>query len=67
VDAIPAVIGDREAEFVEWLTTFARQCAAVMRDDHRLFVDAFRNDGIPVVHSTPVSGWVAPRENVTSM
>jgi len=24
----------------------------VVRDDHRLFVDAFRNDEIPGVHST---------------
>jgi len=51
-DAIAAVIGDREAEFVDWLTTFARQYAAVVRDDHRLFVDAFRNNEIPGVHST---------------
>ncbi|MGH3787889.1 MAG: DUF2252 domain-containing protein [Pseudonocardiaceae bacterium] len=51
-NAIAAVIGDREAEFVDWLTTFARDYAAVVRDDHRLFVDAFRNDGIPGVRST---------------
>jgi Uncharacterized protein conserved in bacteria (DUF2252) len=51
-DAIAAVIGDREAEFVGWLATFARKYAAVVRDDHRLFVDAFRNDEIPGVHST---------------
>ncbi len=51
-DAIAAVIGDRAAEFVDWLTTFARDYAAVVRDDHRLFVDAFRNDEIPGVQST---------------
>jgi len=51
-NAIAEVIGDREAEFVDWLTTFAREYAAVVRDDHRLFVDAFRNDEIPGVHST---------------
>jgi uncharacterized protein (DUF2252 family) len=51
-DAIAAVIGDREAEFVDWLTTFAREYAAVVRDDHRLFVDAFRNNEIAGVHST---------------
>jgi uncharacterized protein (DUF2252 family) len=46
------VIGDREAEFVDWLATFARKYAAVVRDDHRLFVDAFRNNEIPGVQST---------------
>src|SRR5918997_2409922 len=51
-DAIAAVIGDREAEFVDWLTTFAREYAAVVRDDHRLFVDAFRNNEITGVRST---------------
>ena len=51
-DAIAAVIGDREAEFVDWLTAFAREYAAVVRDDHRLFVDAFRNNEIAGVHST---------------
>ncbi|HEX2263213.1 MAG TPA: DUF2252 domain-containing protein [Pseudonocardiaceae bacterium] len=51
-EAIAAVIGDREAEFVDWLTTFAREYAAVVRDDHRLFVDAFRNNEITGVRST---------------
>ena len=51
-EAIAAVIGDREAEFVDWLTIFAREYAAVVRDDHRLFVDAFRNNEIVGVHST---------------
>ncbi len=51
-EAIAAVIGDRETEFVDWLTTFAREYAAVVRDDHRLFVDAFRNNEIAGVHST---------------
>jgi uncharacterized protein (DUF2252 family) len=51
-NAIAAVIGDQEADFVDWLTTFAREYAAVVRDDHRLFVDAFRNDEIPGVRST---------------
>jgi uncharacterized protein (DUF2252 family) len=54
-DAIAAVIGDREAEFVDWLTAFAREYAAVVRDDHRLFVDAFRNNQIAGVHSTKLS------------
>ncbi len=51
-NAIASVIGDREADFVDWLTTFAREYAAVVRDDHRLFVNAFRNDEIRGVHST---------------
>ncbi|MGH3897270.1 MAG: DUF2252 domain-containing protein [Pseudonocardiaceae bacterium] len=51
-DAIAALIGDREDEFVDWLTTFAREYAAVVRDDHRRFVEAFRNDEIPGVRST---------------
>ena len=51
-DAIATVIGDRETEFRDWLTTFAREYAAVVRDDHRLFVDAFRNDEISGVRST---------------
>jgi uncharacterized protein (DUF2252 family) len=51
-EAIAAVIGDRETQFVDWLTTFAREYAAVVRDDHRLFVDAFRNNEIAGVHST---------------
>jgi uncharacterized protein (DUF2252 family) len=51
-EAIAAAIGDREAEFVDWLTTFAREYAAVVRDDHRLFVDAFRNNEITGVRST---------------
>jgi uncharacterized protein (DUF2252 family) len=51
-DAIAAMIGDRETEFVAWLTAFAREYAAGVRDDHRLFVDAFRNNEIPGVQST---------------
>ncbi len=51
-DAIAAVIGDREDEFVDWLVVFAREYAAAVRDDHRLFVDAFRNDEISGVRST---------------
>ena len=31
-DAIAAVIGDPDGEFVDWLTTFAREYAAVVRD-----------------------------------
>lgn len=51
-DAIVTAIADREAEFTSWLIDFARDYATVVRDDHRLFVDAFRNDEIAGVHST---------------
>jgi uncharacterized protein (DUF2252 family) len=51
-EAIVTVIGDREDEFTGWLGAFARDYATVVRDDHRLFVDAFRNDEIAGVHST---------------
>jgi uncharacterized protein (DUF2252 family) len=51
-DAIATVIGDREVEFVDWLADFARDYATVVRDDHRLFVDAFRNNEIAGVRST---------------
>jgi uncharacterized protein (DUF2252 family) len=51
-DAIVTAIADREAEFTSWLIEFARDYATAVRDDHRLFVDAFRNDEIAGVHST---------------
>jgi uncharacterized protein (DUF2252 family) len=51
-EAIAAVVGDREDEFVEWVCRFGREYGAVVRDDHRLFVEAFRNDEIPGVRST---------------
>ena len=51
-EAIAAVIGNRDDDFIAWLTEFARDYAAVVRDDHRLFVEAFRNDEIRGVHST---------------
>ncbi|MGH3991194.1 MAG: DUF2252 family protein, partial [Pseudonocardiaceae bacterium] len=54
-EAIAAVVGDRDDEFVEWVVRFGREYSAVVRDDHRLFVDAFRNDEIPGVHSTAAS------------
>ncbi|MGH4015070.1 MAG: DUF2252 domain-containing protein [Pseudonocardiaceae bacterium] len=50
--AIAAVIGGRDDEFIAWVTRFGREYGAVVRDDHRLFVDAFRNDEIPGVQST---------------
>jgi uncharacterized protein (DUF2252 family) len=48
-EAIAAMVADRESEFAAWLSDFARRYAAVTRDDHRLFVDAFRNGEIPGV------------------
>ncbi|POM22182.1 hypothetical protein BTM25_55940 [Actinomadura rubteroloni] len=46
-DAISAVIGADESAFVAAMTEFGTEYAAVVRDDHRLFVDAFRNHEIP--------------------
>ncbi|GAB3489638.1 DUF2252 domain-containing protein [Amycolatopsis cihanbeyliensis] len=45
-DAIVAVVGEREEEFVQALTEFGMRYAERTRDDHRLFVDAFRNGEI---------------------
>jgi uncharacterized protein (DUF2252 family) len=41
-DAISAVVRDREDDLVEDLTAFALEYSQRARDDHRLFVDAFR-------------------------
>jgi uncharacterized protein (DUF2252 family) len=51
-DAIVEVVGGREKEFAAWLAEFALRYADVVRDDHRLFVDAFRNGEIGGVRST---------------
>ncbi|RCW40052.1 uncharacterized protein (DUF2252 family) [Halopolyspora algeriensis] len=51
-EAIAAVVDGREEEFMQWLWDFARDYADVVRDDHRLFVDAFRHGEIPGVSST---------------
>ncbi|MGK4591583.1 DUF2252 domain-containing protein [Amycolatopsis sp. w19] len=48
-EAIAGVIGDREDEFVRTLTEFGMAYAEQSRDDHRLFVDAFRGGKIPAV------------------
>ena len=42
-DAINEVLDGRESEFVQYMTAFGEQYAARVRDDHRLFIDAFRN------------------------
>ncbi|SFT05053.1 DUF2252 domain-containing protein [Saccharopolyspora flava] len=51
-EAILDVVGDREKEFVDWLVEFALGYAEVVRDDHRLFVDAFRHGEIGGVAAT---------------
>jgi hypothetical protein len=51
-DAITAVIGDRDGEFIDDVVSFGLQYAAIVRDDHRHFVEAFREGRIPGVSST---------------
>ncbi|MFI0446090.1 DUF2252 domain-containing protein [Actinomadura sp. 6N118] len=46
-DAINAAVGPDEKAFVEAMVAFGMEYASVVRDDHRLFVDAFRNGQIP--------------------
>jgi hypothetical protein len=48
-EAIVSAIGDRDADFVEDMVAFGLGYAAQVRDDHRYFVDAFRNGRIPGV------------------
>ncbi|MGH3468741.1 MAG: DUF2252 domain-containing protein [Thermocrispum sp.] len=48
-EAIAAVIGSADDEFVAELTEFGMRYAERTRDDHRLFVDAFRGGEIPGV------------------
>jgi uncharacterized protein (DUF2252 family) len=49
-EAIAAVLDDEDA-FVRELTAFALAYAERTRDDHRVFVDAFRNGQIPGISS----------------
>lgn len=51
-DAIIAVIGDHEDEFVSDIAEFALSYASTVRDDHRHFVEAFREGRIPGVSAT---------------
>jgi uncharacterized protein (DUF2252 family) len=49
-DAIVAVIGDRDEAFADRLVEFGTAYGELARDDHRRFVDAFRNgeiEGLP--------------------
>jgi uncharacterized protein (DUF2252 family) len=48
-EAIVAAVGDEDDAFASDLAEFAAAYGAVIRDDHRLFVDAFRNGMIPGV------------------
>lgn len=48
-NAIHAVIGPDEGPFVDAMVRFGMEYATVVRDDHRLFVDAFRGGLIPGV------------------
>ena len=46
-DEIIEVISGNEVEFVREMVEFGARYSEVARDDHRLFVDAFRNGRIP--------------------
>jgi hypothetical protein len=41
--AIHEVLSGREEEFVQTMTAFGEGYGDIIRDDHRLFIDAFRN------------------------
>ncbi|MCW2687944.1 MAG: hypothetical protein JWR37_2834 [Mycobacterium sp.] len=51
-EAIVAVIGDDENGFVADMVSFGVEYAATVRDDHRHFVEAFREGRIPGVTAT---------------
>ena len=46
-DEIIEAVSSNEEEFVEEMVRFGTHYSEVVRDDHRLFVDAFRNGQIP--------------------
>ena len=48
---ITDVIGGRHDEFAQHLTAFGAEYGALTREDHRRFVDAFRNGMIPGVEA----------------
>jgi len=48
-EAINEVLDGKEAEYAQYMTEFGEQYAAKVREDHRLFVDAFRNHLFPGV------------------
>ena len=51
-DAIVEAIGDDLDDFVADIVGFGLEYAATVRDDHRHFVEAFREGRIPGVSST---------------
>ena len=51
-EAIVEVIGDQTDDFVDDVVSFGLDYAATVRDDHRHFVEAFREGRIPGVSST---------------
>ncbi|MCV7417447.1 DUF2252 domain-containing protein [Mycolicibacterium litorale] len=51
-EAIVAVIGADESAFVADIVAFGLEYAAIVRDDHRHFVEAFREGRIPGVSAT---------------
>jgi uncharacterized protein (DUF2252 family) len=51
-EAITTLIGGRREEFIADLVDFAHAYARRTRDDHRLFVDAFRAGEIPGISSS---------------
>ena len=51
-EAIAAAIGDRDADFADSVVEFALRYAEQTREDHRLFVDAFRDGRIKGIEST---------------
>ena len=46
-EAILEVVDGRESEFCDDLVAFGQAYGELARDDHRLFVDAFRNGRVP--------------------
>ncbi|MBD3561166.1 DUF2252 family protein, partial [Planktothrix sp. FACHB-1355] len=46
-EAIHGVLKGREDKFVDAIVKFGEEYGEVVRDDHRLFVDAFRNHLFP--------------------
>jgi uncharacterized protein (DUF2252 family) len=51
-DAITGAVRDRDEEFAGGLVEFAHDYAAIVREDHRLFVEAFREGRIPGIGAT---------------
>jgi uncharacterized protein (DUF2252 family) len=50
-EKISAMVGDREDEFATWLAEWGADYGRLTREDHRRFVDAFRNGMIRGVES----------------